>query len=163
VGTLARLIRASFFALLLICAAACGDRARGTPSLGDAPAETAAKVPEQAPPAVDNTHGPKVTFLGDSITAGLHLPEYQAFPAVVQQQLAARGVAFRLLNAGVSGDTSAGGLRRADWVLKQAPDVVVLELGGNDGLRGTPLADIEKNLRGIVEKVRAQHAQVLLL
>src|SRR4029079_12259923 len=82
---------------------------------------------------------PLVVFLGDSISAGLHLPESDAFPAVAQRDLARSGHPFRLVNAGVCGDTSAGGLRRLDWVLKQKPDVLVLELGANDGLRGEPV------------------------
>jgi acyl-CoA thioesterase I len=106
---------------------------------------------------------PKVAFLGDSISAGLHLPADQAFPALLARRLRAQRQAFELINAGVSGDTTAGGLRRVDWLLKQQPDVVVVELGANDGLRGVPLAAIEHNLRGILEKVRAAGATPLLL
>ena len=106
---------------------------------------------------------PLVVFLGDSITAGFELPAAEAFPALLEARLAARGVTIRQVNAGVSGDTSAGGLRRVDWLLKQRPDVVVVELGGNDGLRGAPIEGIEQNLRTIVEKVRAAGAVPLLL
>ncbi|MBL8857358.1 MAG: arylesterase [Planctomycetes bacterium] len=106
---------------------------------------------------------PIVVFLGDSITAGLHLPAQQAFPAVVQAECARRGHPFQLVNAGVSGDTSAGGLARTDWVLQREPEIVVIELGGNDGLRGQDLGTIEVNLRAIIEKVRAAGARVLLL
>ena len=93
----------------------------------------------------------------------MHLPADEAFPAVLQRRLQAQGLAFTLINAGVSGDTSAGGLRRIDWLLKQHPDVMVIELGGNDGLRGIPLATIEANLRAIVTKVRAAGVVPLLL
>jgi acyl-CoA thioesterase-1 len=106
---------------------------------------------------------PRVVFLGDSITAGLHLPAHEAFPAVLQGLLAAEGRPFHLVNAGVSGDTSAGGLRRIDWVLRSKPDVLVVELGGNDGLRGQPVASIEANLRAIVGRARAAGTEVLLL
>jgi acyl-CoA thioesterase-1 len=106
---------------------------------------------------------PLVVFLGDSITAGLHLEPEQAFPAVVQRELVAAGVPFRLVNAGVSGDTTAGGLARVDWLLKQAPDVVVVELGGNDGLRGQPVAAVEERLRAIVTRAREAGARVVLL
>lgn len=106
---------------------------------------------------------PLVVFLGDSISAGLHLPADQAFPAVLQRELTAQGNPFRLVNAGVSGDTTAGGLARVDWILKQRPDVVVVELGGNDGLRGQDLANVEANLRAIVTRVGAAGARVLLL
>lgn len=105
---------------------------------------------------------PLVVFLGDSLTAGLGLPVDQAFPAVVAEELAKRGRPIRVVNAGVSGDTTAGGLRRAEWVLSQKPNVVVLALGANDGLRGLPLEETEKNLRGIVAKAREAGARVLL-
>lgn len=107
--------------------------------------------------------GPKVVFLGDSVAAGIHLAEDEAFPAVLQRKLAARGVPFRLINAGVSGDTTAGGVRRVDWLLKQKPDVVVVELGANDAMRGVAPAEIEKNLRAILEKISAAGAEALLL
>lgn len=106
---------------------------------------------------------PLVVFLGDSISAGLHLRADQAFPAVLQRELARTGRTFRLVNAGVSGDTSAGGTQRIDWLLKQKPAVVVVELGGNDGLRGQDVAVIEANLRTIVQKTRDAGARVLLL
>jgi acyl-CoA thioesterase-1 len=104
-----------------------------------------------------------VIFLGDSLTAGLGLAEDQAYPARVAAELAGRGTPIRAINAGVSGDTSAGGLARLDWLLGQHPDVVVLALGANDGLRGVALADTEKNLREIVRRCRAAGARVLLL
>jgi acyl-CoA thioesterase-1 len=105
---------------------------------------------------------PLVVFLGDSLTAGLGLPVDQAYPALVASELARKGRPIRAVNAGVSGDTTAGGLRRAEWVLSQRPDVVVLALGANDGLRGLPLEETERNLRGIVAKARSAGARVLL-
>ena len=130
-----------------------GDRVPS--SSGDATAvRPAPNIPADAP---------LVVFLGDSISAGLHLPANQAFPAVLQADLAGRGQPFRLVNAGVSGDTSAGGLGRIDWIVKQKPAVVVIELGGNDALRGIALASIEANLRALVDRVRAGGAKVLLL
>lgn len=107
--------------------------------------------------------GPTVVFLGDSLSSGLHLAKDEAFPAALQRRLAAEGLSFRLINAGTSGDTTAGGLRRVDWLLRQAPDWVVIELGGNDGLRGVDLKEIESNLRAIVAKVRAAGARAVLL
>jgi acyl-CoA thioesterase-1 len=107
--------------------------------------------------------GPLVIFLGDSLTAGLGLAEEQAYPARVAARLAARGTPVRVINAGVSGDTSAGGLARLDWLLGQHPDVLVLGLGANDGLRGLPLEATEKNLREIISRSRAAGARVLLL
>ncbi len=105
---------------------------------------------------------PKVVFLGDSLSAGLHLEEDLAFPAVLQRRLAQRGLPFHLVNAGVSGDTTAGGLRRIEWILKQYPDVVVVELGANDGLRGIDVAAIEANLRGILKRIQESSATPVL-
>jgi acyl-CoA thioesterase-1 len=105
---------------------------------------------------------PLVVFLGDSLTAGFGLGEEQAYPALAGAALAAEGRPVRVVNAGVSGDTSAGGLARLDWVLRLAPDAVVVELGPNDGLRGLALDATEANLREIVERSRAAGARVLL-
>jgi len=116
-----------------------------------------------APIAAPIEDGPRIVFLGDSLAAGLHLSSEQAFPAVLQRKLADEGLPFRLVNAGVSGDTTAGGLSRIDWILKQSPDWVVVELGGNDGLRGQPVAAIEANLRAIIAKVEDAGAGVVLL
>jgi acyl-CoA thioesterase-1 len=102
-------------------------------------------------------------FLGDSLTAGYGLDADQAFPALIGRALAAEGLPARVVNAGVSGDTTAGGVRRLDWILRQSPDVVVVELGANDGLRGLDLAESEANLRQIVQRARAAGATVLLL
>jgi acyl-CoA thioesterase-1 len=104
-----------------------------------------------------------VVFLGDSLTAGLGVDGDQAFPAVVARQLAAEGLPVRMVNAGVSGDTTAGGVSRLDWILRQSPDVVVVGLGANDGLRGLDLAQTEANLRQILTRSRAAGADVLLL
>lgn len=120
--------------------------------------ESAGTAPRQ-----ETAELPKVVFLGDSISAGLHLPASEAFPALLETRMRGGDSAFSLLNAGVSGDTTAGGLRRADWVLKQAPDIVVIELGANDGLRGVDLETIEANLRAIVAKVTESGAAPLLL
>ncbi len=113
-------------------------------------------------PAPPRPEASLVVFLGDSLTAGYGLAEDQAYPALIRERLAAEGIAARVVNAGISGDTTAGGLARLDWVLKQKPSVVVVALGGNDGLRGFPLAETESNLRRIVERVRAAGAAPLL-
>lgn len=141
-------------------AAACsgGQAAPASAPSPNAPAPRAAQ-----PSAAATAQGPKVAFLGDSISAGLHLPAEQAFPAVLRARLAARGLPFQLLNAGVSGDTTAGGLRRVEWILKQSPSIVVVELGANDSMRGQPIASIERNLRGILEKLRERKVTALLL
>jgi len=151
----------------LLAAGACqrvergGAAAAAVPS-GATPAAaspTAAPSPRPAAPAL----APAVVFLGDSLTAGLGLPADQAYPALLARALAGDGYAVRVINAGVSGDTSAGGLRRLRWLLAQHPAVVVVGLGGNDALRGQPPAEIERNLRAIVTQARQAGAQVLLL
>jgi len=96
-------------------------------------------------------------FLGDSITAGYGLDPEQAFPALIQEKIDSRGWNFRVVNAGQNGDTSAGGLNRLDWLLKNRVDVLVLELGGNDGLRGLPTATTAKNLQAIIERTKAKY------
>jgi acyl-CoA thioesterase I len=146
---------------LLLGAAACGD----APLRVAAGATSSESSEQSAPPttAAPTASDTRVAFLGDSISAGLHLAADQAFPAIVQRRLAAKGLRFELMNGGVSGDTTAGGLRRVDWLLKRSPRVVVIELGGNDGMRGVPVDSIEANLRAIIAKVTAAHARVLLL
>ncbi len=100
-----------------------------------------------------------VVFFGDSLTAGYGLedPSTQAFPAIIQKKIDQAGLPWRVVNAGLSGETSAGGLRRVDWILRQPVDVFVLELGGNDGLRGIPPAATEANLQAIIDRVRAKY------
>jgi acyl-CoA thioesterase-1 len=127
------------------------SQASGAPARGPVEGRGAAREPI------------KVVFLGDSLSAGAHLAADQAFPAVLQRKLQAEGVSFELANAGVTGDTSAGGLRRVDWILRQNPALVVVELGANDGLRGVPVASIEQNLRSILEKIKAHGARAMLL
>ena len=101
---------------------------------------------------------PKVIlFFGDSLTAGYGLNPEDAFPAVVGAELTKSGAEVRVINAGLSGETSAGGLSRIDWILRQPVDVFVLELGANDGLRGLPIEETRKNLETIIEKVRAKN------
>ncbi len=96
-------------------------------------------------------------FLGNSLSAGLGVPEDSAFPARIQQKIDAARLGFRVVNAGVSGATSADGLQQVDWLLRQPVDVLVLELGGNDALRGLPVDAMATNLRAIIEKFRARH------
>lgn len=148
----------SMLVLFLLAACSPGDRA----SL-PAKAAVPAPPPAPAPPAAPVSGDPLVVFLGDSLTAGYGLGGEQAYPALVEKRLQEQGVPVRVLNAGVSGDTTAGGLSRLDWLLSQKPDVVVVGLGGNDGLRGLPLEQADRNLREIVRRSKAAGARVLLL
>lgn len=125
-----------------------------------APASSATSTPAGTS---SRAAGPTVIFLGDSLTAGYGLAADEAFPARVAERLAAAGHPIRLINAGLSGDTSSGALSRLDWLLRQRPDVVVVGVGGNDGLRGLPLDALERNLRSIVERSQEAGAEVLLL
>jgi len=100
---------------------------------------------------------PVVLFLGTSLTAGYGLPESEAFPARIQARIDAAGLDYRVVNAGVSGDTSAGGLRRLDWLLRLPVAVLVLELGANDMLRGQGVDALRANLEAIVDRTRAAH------
>lgn len=120
-------------------------------------------APTAPPPAASQEEGPLVVFLGDSLTAGYGLREAEAFPAILATLLQDRGTAVRIVNAGVSGDTSAGGLRRLPWLLTQHPDVLVVGLGANDGLRGLPVEHTRENLEAIVTAAQREGARVLLL
>ena len=104
-----------------------------------------------------------IVALGDSLTAGLGVAAEEAYPALLDARLRREGLAYRVVNAGVSGDTTAGGRRRLDWVLRARPAVVVVALGANDGLRGLPVAAMRDNLAAIVSRARAADARVLLV
>ncbi len=104
-----------------------------------------------------------VVALGDSLTAGLGVAADEAFPARLEARLKTEGYAYRVVNAGVSGDTTAGGLRRVDWVLRARPDVVIVALGANDGLRGQDPRAMRANLDEIVARLLAAGARVLLV
>jgi acyl-CoA thioesterase-1 len=104
-----------------------------------------------------------ILFFGDSLTAGYGLSPEEAFPALIEKKLTKNGKPCKVVNAGLSGETSAGGLSRIDWVLRQPIDVFVLELGANDGLRGLPLQQTEKNLQGIIDRVKAKNPAVKIV
>lgn len=104
-----------------------------------------------------------VLFLGDSITAGYGLEPSEAYPALIQEKIDAKHWPFRVVNAGQSGDTSAGGLSRIDWLLKNHVDVLVVELGGNDGLRGLPAETTRKNLQAIIDRAKAKYPNAKII
>ncbi len=106
---------------------------------------------------------PVIVFLGTSLTAGYGLPEDQAFPALIGERVRSAGLDYRVINAGVSGDTSAGGLRRLDWLLRLPISVLVLELGANDMLRGQSVEQLRSNLDAILERTRSAYPQVKFL
>ena len=104
-----------------------------------------------------------VVFLGDSLTAGLGVERSEAFPALVAEKIHAASLPFEVENAGLSGDTSAGGLRRIDWLLQRRIDLLVLELGANDGLRGLDLKSMKTNLQAIIDKTKAKNPEVKIV
>ena len=121
------------------------------------------KVPEARAPLPDRSAEPKIVAFGDSLTAGFGIGLDEAYPAVLQELLDEEGYAYEAVNAGVSGDTSAGGVRRLDWVLDgRDVEVLILALGANDDLRGLPPSEMKKNLAGIIERAKARGIGVLL-
>jgi len=144
--------------LILLCAVA-GACGRGA----DAPKPSAAAPAPAASTPTADPGLPKIVVLGDSLTAGLGLDPSQAYPARLQQKLTAGGYPWEVVNAGVSGDTTAAGLERADWALDQGHvRILILELGANDGLRGLPPAEMKKNLAAIIERAQGKGIAVLL-
>ncbi len=104
-----------------------------------------------------------IVFFGDSLTAGYGLDQEAAFPALIQQRIDEAGLPWRVVNAGLSGETTSGGLRRLDWILRQRVDIFVLELGGNDGLRGIPTGTSRVNLLAMIERVREKYPQARIV
>jgi acyl-CoA thioesterase-1 len=99
----------------------------------------------------------RVVILGDSIAAGYGIDPEDAYPALLQKKIDDAKLPYTVVNAGLSGDTTAGGLRRIDWILKQPVEVLVIELGGNDGLRGVPVTETRANLQGIIDRAKAKY------
>jgi acyl-CoA thioesterase-1 len=147
--------------LLLLAGLAC-DRPQAAPE-DTAPAPPARRETPAEPTATEGLETVRIIIVGDSLTAGYGLAEEQAFPAHVEEGLRGRGWGVEVVNGGVSGDTTAGGLARLAWLLRQEPDIVVLELGANDGLRGLPIDTTAANLRQMAQRSRQAGARVLLV
>jgi acyl-CoA thioesterase-1 len=142
------------------CAPRSDDRDEARTGAGrsnEAPAKPAPAPANPAPPA-----RPRIVALGDSLTAGLGVPIAAAYPSVLQQRLDADGLDFEIVNAGVSGDTSAGGLARLEWALQGDVRVLIVALGGNDALRGLPPDELRRNLAQIIERAQARGILVIL-
>ena len=133
--------------------AACSSAPPKPPTESRAPAS-----PSTAP----SKSVPKIVAFGDSLTAGYGLSESASYPALLQKKLASDGFEYDVVNAGVSGDTSAGGLRRIDWALEGDVRIVILELGANDILRGLPIKQMKTNLSQIIERAKSRGARVVL-
>lgn len=152
------MVRAFGVFSLVVVLAACASEDRGSAAppaaVSEKPAAAAAVAPAGA--------RPRIVALGDSLTAGLGLEPDQAYPALLQKRLDAAGLKYDVVNAGVSGDTSAGGLRRVDWALEGDVKVLIVALGGNDALRGLPVEQLRQNLTTIIERAKARHIAVVL-
>jgi acyl-CoA thioesterase I len=122
-----------------------------------------AKQPEAKQSTTEPMKKKTIVFFGNSLTAGYGLTTSEAFPALIQQKIDSLELPYSVVNAGVSGETTAGGNSRIDWILKQPLDIFVLELGANDGLRGIPVSETKKNLQSIIDKVRAKYPQAKLV
>jgi acyl-CoA thioesterase I len=149
-----RLVHACVCAFLFAVWSACGAREDATASF-DSSTHGSASSTTAAP-------APRIVCLGDSLTAGLGVSPEEAYPALLQRQLRQAGYPHEVINAGVSGDTSAGGLRRLDWSMDGNTRIVIVALGANDGLRGLPVTELKRNLSAIIAKAKARHADVLL-
>jgi acyl-CoA thioesterase I len=155
--TVARLLAALAMAVVAGCA-----REEIPAEQETAPAATSAAKPTSRPSAAQSAGLPRIVFLGDSLTAGLGIAKQEAVPALIQQRLRNEGYAYEVINAGNSGDTSDGGLSRLDWSLAGDVDVLVVELGANDGLRGLPPQRTRQNLMTIVRTAKQRGIAVLL-
>ena len=157
-GTLFRVVPA-IVALLPLILAGCSGSADASRS--PEPRSVATAPPDADPQPARSIA--RIVFLGDSLTAGLGLPREQSVPSLIQKRLRSEGFDYyEVVNAGVSGDTSAGGLSRLDWSLDGDVEILVLELGANDGLRGLPVAQLKRNLDEIIGRARDRDIKVVL-
>jgi acyl-CoA thioesterase I len=118
---------------------------------------------EKTTTSPEKEKGKTIVFYGNSLTAGYGVDPSEAFPAIVQTKVDSLQLPYKVINAGLSGETTAGGRSRIDWILRQPVNVFVLELGGNDGLRGIPISETEKNLQAIIDKVKAKYPDATII
>lgn len=150
------LLNIVFYLLLMGCGDANNSSVNNEPATGNAKANTQTANPQ--------TGTKTILFFGNSLSAGYGLTPAEAFPALIQHKIDSMNLPYKVINGGVSGETTAGGNQRIDFVLKQQPvDIFVLELGGNDGLRGMPLSETKKNLQAIIDKVKAKYPNAKLV
>jgi acyl-CoA thioesterase-1 len=156
-----RSLRHVFVELLIALVVFGGCRSRESSGVTESGTKTAA-APVEHGRAVDAVPRPRIVVLGDSLTAGFGLAPEQSFPAILQTRIDDAHLEYEIVNAGVSGDTSAGGLRRLDWALDGDVSILIVALGANDGLRGLPADELRRNLGEIVERAQARGAVVIL-
>ncbi len=144
------------FGFFILFLAACNN--------GQKPVDKAAAEKESLRDSTKPAEKMTILFFGNSLTAGYGLEDpATAFPSLIQKRIDSLGLPYTVVNAGVSGETSSGGNSRIDWILKQPVDVFILELGANDGLRGIPFTETEKNLQSIIDKVKAKNKNVKII
>jgi acyl-CoA thioesterase-1 len=149
-------IRLAIILFATVTLAACGENKK--------PATTEASQNTAAETKADSSTSKIALFFGDSITAGYGLDDpSEAFPGVIKNKIDSLKLPYKVINAGLSGETTAGGNGRIDWLLKQKIDIFILELGANDGLRGIPATETSKNLQSIIDKVKAKYPQAKIV
>ena len=144
-----------YLSLCLLMISCAGNDAKKT---DDQKKDESVKV-EAQPQSTEKT----ILFFGNSLTAGMGLDVEEAFPALIQKKIDSASLTFNVINAGLSGETTASGKNRLAWLLKQKVDVFVLELGANDGLRGIPLEETKKNLQNIIDEVKGHNSEVIIV
>jgi acyl-CoA thioesterase-1 len=145
----------AFFSCFLFFS--CGETAKQEQDARENESTTIETVAEK------ETETQKILFFGNSLTAGMGLDQEEAFPALIQEKLDSLGFNYEVINAGLSGETTAAGKNRVNWVLNQDVDVFVLELGANDGLRGVPVEETRKNLQAIIDTVRSKNPDTKII
>lgn len=146
------ILRYLFVLTAFVGSCADNNRATSVESASNAKADTAMEVKAK-----------NILFFGNSLTAGYGLDQSEAFPALIQKKIDSLQLPFKVINAGLSGETSSGGLNRIDWLLRQEVEVFVLELGANDGLRGIPVMETRKNLQSIIDRVKEKYPSVVVV
>jgi acyl-CoA thioesterase-1 len=139
---------------IILFISSCGDGAKKTDATKNFNKETVKSA---------NTAAKNILFFGTSLTAGLGLDQSEAYPALIQQKIDSLNLNYKVINGGLSGETSASGKSRIDWLLKQPIDVFVLELGANDGLRGISVIETRANLQGIINKVKEKYPDAIMV
>ena len=152
-------MRAKYFltgVLVMALLAGCGNNE-------EKPNEGGNQKREQVTTGAKNEKLKTIVFYGNSLTAGYGIDPSESFPSVVQDKIDSLQLPYKVINAGVSGETTAGGKSRIDWILRQPVNIFVLELGGNDGLRGIPIAETSKNLQAIIDRVREKYPEAKII
>ena len=153
---LTKLFSSLCFSFILLYGYECGSTHASPPSKADVPTQS------DRSKSLVTTERPRIVAFGNSLTAGLGVAPDESYPVQLQRKLDIAGYAYRVVNAGVSGDTTAGGIRRVSWVLNSRPSIVILELGANDGLRGLSLQETKTNLERIIRQLQQASVTIVL-